>query len=107
MSWTGWKGGIAMSKPPSGEHICAIMKVLDWRGHVEISDSDMTWLANELAVALNPKKDTDMCEVCGTLQPIVVRSILGRICEDCIESLADEAEDARESVESDAPEREE
>ena len=79
--------------------IFAILRAVDWRGHIELGDMDLWWLAQELSVALNPSRDSDLCEVCEHVRPIVVRTSIGRICEDCLESLAEEAEESRELLE--------
>jgi hypothetical protein len=88
-----------MGKTPGPDTIIRILRRLDWSGHVEIGDNDITWLANELAVALSPTGEAELCEMCDTIKPIVVKTSLGRICEDCLEDLTDEASDMREQLE--------
>ena len=88
-----------MAKPPSAPTIYAILRAIDWRGHVELGEEDLLWLSQELSVSLNPARDSDRCEICEHIRPIVVKSAIGRICEDCLESLAEEAEESRELVE--------
>jgi len=88
-----------MPKPPSTSRIFAILRSVDWRGHIELGEGDLWWLSQELSCALNPEKDSDLCEVCEHVRPIVVRSVLGRICEDCLESMAEEAEESRQQLE--------
>lgn len=83
-------------KPPSASHIYSILRILDWRGHIELGDRDISWLAQELAVAFSIDSESDLCEVCETIKPIVVKTNLGRICEDCLESLGEQAEELRE-----------
>ena len=83
----------------SEARLFGILRLLDWRGHCELGDQDLMWLAKELAAALSHRGDTDLCEVCERLQPIVIKTVLGRICEDCLESLYDEAAEIREQLE--------
>lgn len=89
-----------MAKPPTADKILRILRILDWGGRVELGDRDLRWLASELSVALGPSGDADLCEICETVQPIVIRSSLGRICEACLEGMTEEAEDAREQFDS-------
>jgi len=89
-----------MSKPITQSFIFAILNIADWTGHVEIGDEDKRWLAQVLFDALYPPKDHMRCDSCNELRPIVVRTSLGNICEDCLDLFIDEADEIREALES-------
>lgn len=84
-------------KPPTHKLLRRILEALNWQGHVELGTGDIDWLAAELAVALNPRRDRELCEVCDAIKPIVVVTALGRICADCIDDASEEAE-AQEEI---------
>lgn len=88
-------------KPPNARLIKRILETLNWNGHVELGNNDLDWLASELAVALNPKRDSELCEVCEEIKPIVVKTDLGRICSDCLEEFTDESDEQKAVLEED------
>lgn len=76
------------------------LNAIDWSGHVEIGDQDKRWLAFMLNDFLNPQKDKTLCDSCGNRALIVLKTVVGTICEDCIEDFSDEAETIRKEAES-------
>jgi len=86
-------------KTPNPRTILHVIDSLDWSGHIELGDNDKNWLAMQISDALNPPGDKLRCESCGELQPIVIRTPLGLICEDCIDGFSDQATDIREQME--------
>jgi hypothetical protein len=85
-----------MAKPPPQGKLYAFLSALDWNGHIEISDSDRKWLAAQISDFIDPKKDKQRCEVCNTLQAIIVKTTLGDVCKDCIDDFAEDAEEIEE-----------
>ena len=75
------------------------LESLNWQGHVELPDNDLTWLAESLANVLNANDDARMCGVCNEFKDITVETKIGRICEECIEDASDIAEAQREELE--------
>lgn len=86
--------------PPSPHRLLAIINSFDWSGHIELGDNDRAWLALRIADALNPPGDRDRCESCGVLKEIVIRTRLGRVCEECLDEFSDEAATQREDMEN-------
>lgn len=86
-----------MKAPTDPRVIRRLLESFEWMGHVELGDNDMIWLANQLAAAFS-QGDLAVCESCGTAQPIVVRTPLGTICEDCLDMFNDQATDIREDL---------
>lgn len=76
----------------------AMMSMLNWQGHVELSDMDMGWLASAINAWLHDEK-RGRCDVCGNAHELIITMPLGDICEDCIETLADQATETREAAE--------
>jgi hypothetical protein len=72
--------------------------MLDWTGHNELSNSDIEWLAEELALCLSGEKK-GRCEVCDNLHEVIVETKLGDICETCLADMAEEARTTREGQE--------
>lgn len=77
----------------------AFINALDWSGHIEIGDNDRLWLATEISAYLNPTGDRMLCESCGHLQPIVIKTPLGLVCEECVESWQEHVDEIREDFE--------
>ena len=76
------------------------LSALDWNGHIELSDYDRKWLAGAIFDFLNPKKDKSRCDSCSHLQPIVIKTPMGNICEECIELWQDSVDMIREEYDS-------
>lgn len=87
-------------RTPTPKTIRYVLDTINWIGHIEISEADKDWLAAEIAAALS--EDEALCGVCEELKPIVVQTAIGSICEDCIEEINDQAEQAREDMEDDS-----
>ena len=87
-----------MAKPPTPSRVLAILHSLEWQGHVELSDLDLTWLATQIAAKLDEKRG--LCGSCGFLKEILVPTRLGDICEECLEEATETAEAMREGMES-------
>lgn len=79
--------------------IAGIMFALNWQGHVEPPDSDIQWMASEIAKALTGSK-RGICENCGSQSAIIVKVPVGDICEDCITNIGRMADSIREEYES-------
>jgi hypothetical protein len=74
-----------------------IVESLNWTGHCEFPQSDINWLSEQLASALNG--DGKKCDNCGNYEPVLVSLALGNICETCLEDATEDAEDQREGQE--------
>lgn len=86
-----------MAKPPSASRMLAILNSLEWSGHVELPDNDLSWLAIQISARLDEKKD--LCGSCGELKEVIVPTRLGPICEECLEEATETAEAMREGME--------
>jgi hypothetical protein len=75
------------------------MELLDWTGHVELPFGDMQWLASQLFVRLNAT-NSEVCEACGRVAPIVVSTRLGPICATCVEDMNDNVDQIREVLDT-------
>lgn len=82
----------------SPKRLIGLMLSLDWRGHVELPDGDISWLARELAASLDSSKK-GTCEACHEERVIIVVTPLGDICEGCIEQFGRMAEGDRRELE--------
>lgn len=89
-----------MSKPITEARILAILNLIDWTGHVEVGDCDKIWLARTLYDSMFPQKDQMRCDSCEELRVIVIKTVLGNICEECLEIFSENAEDTRENWEA-------
>ena len=76
------------------------MELLDWSGHVELPVFDMQWLASQLYVRLNAA-NAEVCEACGKVAPLVITTVLGPICADCVEDMNDNIDQIREALGTD------
>jgi len=70
---------------------------LDWSGHVELPMFDMQWLASQLYVRLNASSE-EICEACGKVAPLVITTVLGPICAECVEDMNDNVDQIRETL---------
>jgi hypothetical protein len=75
------------------------LELLDWGGHVELPFIDMQWLASQLYVRLNAT-NSEVCEACGHVRPLVVTTRLGPICAECIEDMNDNVDQIREVLDT-------
>jgi len=75
------------------------MELLDWGGHVELPFHDMQWLASQLFVRLN-HTNSEVCEACGKVKPLVVTTRLGPICAECVEDMNDNVDQIREVLDT-------
>jgi hypothetical protein len=80
---------------PSHRNIRSILGALDWSGHVELPDTDLAWLAEQLSVRLSATS-LEMCDVCGRSMIVVVATKLGNICSECLEEASDTADSIRD-----------
>jgi hypothetical protein len=80
---------------PSYHNIRHLLEVLDWSGHVELPDTDLAWLAEQLSAHLSATS-LETCDACGRPMAIVVTTKLGNICSDCLEEATDTADSIRE-----------
>lgn len=75
-----------------------LLSGLDWMGHCELPDIDMSWLAAELSQRLgNP--NLEICDSCSLPKAVVVPTALGPLCEDCIIEARRAASVIREQME--------
>lgn len=81
------------------ETITGILFALDWRGHIELPDGDICWIAGEVAHALTGSKK-GRCENCGNPSTIIIKATIGDICEECIGAIGKMADAVREEYES-------
>jgi hypothetical protein len=72
------------------------LESLDWSGHVELPAIDLAWLAGQLSVRLNASGDAEVCDACNKVVPLLVNTVLGNICADCIEDFNDNIDQMRE-----------
>lgn len=89
-----------MAKPPTQARLFKIMQALDWTGHFELGEQDMNWLAGAIVEALSGG-EARQCQMCDTLQEVVVMTALGPICEKCLEEAQTVARETRELLEED------
>lgn len=83
---------------PEKTTILRILEQLDWTTHIEISYNDMVWLSEQISTRLtNP--DMQICDNCDMPRDIVVNTAIGSICESCLDTLSESAEDMREALE--------
>lgn len=82
----------------SPKRLIGLMLSLDWRGHVELPDGDISWLARSIAESLD-SSHKGTCEACHEPRVITVETPLGRICEECIEQYGRMAEGDRRELE--------
>jgi len=75
------------------------MELLDWSGHVELPMFDMQWLASQLCVRLNAT-DAEVCEACGKIAPLVITTVLGPICAECVEDMNDNIDQIRDALDN-------
>jgi hypothetical protein len=81
------------------KRLLAEIESLDWSGHVELPIMDMQWLASQLFVRLN-HTNSEVCEACGRVAPIVVNTRLGPICAECVEDMNDNVDQIREVLDT-------
>jgi hypothetical protein len=82
---------------PTFARIKHILYSFDWNGHVELPDSDLTWLAEQLSAHLSASS-LEVCDSCGRSMSIVVTTRLGNICSDCLEEATDTADNIRDTL---------
>src|SRR5215471_16454919 len=82
----------------SRKRILREMELMDWSGHVELPISDLEWLASQLYVRLTESKE-EICEACGRPNPLVITTVLGPICAECVEDMNDHIDQMRDAVE--------
>ena len=70
---------------------------LDWSGHFELPDLDLSWLADQISAWLSGA--SHLCEACGLIRPVLVETTLGSMCEACLEEAIEEAKEIREELE--------
>jgi len=74
------------------DYLCA----LDWRGHIEVPETDLWWLSEQISIRLSAKPDQHLCESCQEYKEIVIAmGKAGFICEECLSSGAEQAEETR------------
>lgn len=89
----------AQMKPPSPHSLLQILNQINWSGHVELGNGDLTWLAGEIASLLSPRSGPQLCESCSEFRELVIPTRIGRICEACLDDATDAAKAAREEIE--------
>ena len=80
------------------DKVTGILFALNWNGHIELPDMDIKWLGSEIAAALTGNR-RGRCENCGGEAIIIIKAIIGDICEDCIAGIGRLAEDTRKDYE--------
>jgi len=88
----------SVAKAPTQARLLAIIRSLDWTGHFELGETDMYWIAGEIATALS-SSDLRMCQMCDTPREVVVMTAIGAICEECLEEAQAVARETRELLE--------
>lgn len=83
-----------MTKPTS-VNLRRILFALDWNGHVELPDTDLHWLAEQLSVHLSAS-NLEVCDACNRAMVVVVTTKLGNICNECLEEASDTADSIRD-----------
>src|SRR5215831_5378582 len=79
----------------SRKRILREMELMDWSGHVELPICDLEWLASQLYVRLTESKE-EICEACGRPNPLVITTVLGPICAECVEDMNDHIDQMRD-----------
>lgn len=80
------------------DKVAGIIFALNWNGHIELPDMDIKWMAQEIAHALTGNR-RGICENCGGEAIIIIKAIIGDICEDCIAGIGRLADDQRKEYE--------
>jgi hypothetical protein len=80
---------------PSYRNIRNLLGVIDWSGHVELPDTDLAWLAEQLSAHLSATS-LETCDSCGRSMIVVVTTKLGNICSECLEEASDTADSIRD-----------
>jgi hypothetical protein len=88
---------IEVSPMITSRRILYEIELLDWSGHVELPYSDMQWLASQLFVRLN-RTDAEVCDACNKAAPLVLTTVLGSICAECLEDWQDNIDQARDAM---------
>jgi len=82
---------------PTLANVKHILLMLDYTGHVELPDSDLFWLAEQLAARLSASS-LETCDACGRPSVLVATTRLGMMCSDCLEEAADAVDNIRETL---------
>ena len=83
---------------PTQTNIMRILGLLDWGGHVELSQNDWLWLSGELSLRLQ-KTDDQICDSCNKVVPLVVATSLGNVCDACINQAQIDLASMRDALE--------
>jgi len=81
------------------DKVAGIIFALNWNGHIELPDGDIKWMATEIANALTGNC-RGRCENCGNQSIIIIKAIIGDICEECVSGIGRLADDLRKDYEN-------
>ena len=85
-----------MPKPLTTQQLYDYICALDWRGHIEMPETDLWWVAEQITLRLSAKPDQHLCEACQEYKEIVIAmGKAGFICEECLSSGSEQAEETR------------
>jgi len=82
---------------PTFANVKHILLMLDYTGHVELPDSDLFWLAEQLAARLSASS-LETCDACGRPSVLVATTRLGMMCADCLEEATDAVDCIRDTL---------
>jgi len=80
---------------PSLANVKHLLHMLDWSGHVELPDTDLHWLAEQLSARLSASS-LETCDSCGRAMTVVVTTKLGNMCNECLEEATDTADSIKD-----------
>lgn len=79
--------------------IAGILYAMNWQGHIELPDIDIRWIAEQVSNALNGRRH-GVCDNCGASSVIIIKAVVGDICEDCIGGIGRLADEMRRDYEN-------